>query len=333
MTRRTQSLILGLILSGACLYLALRPVEFGLLWESLKTMRLKWLPAIVAIPLLDISLRALRWKWLLPPEAKTKWADLFQILCIGLALNNILPLRLGELARAYLSRQKGKISFWTALATIFVERVLDSLVILGLFLAAASFWTLTPQLDQLHQVGKILFVVLLLALVAVIFMPSLGWGLDPSAPSQGFDPVKSFRKLLRQFRLGAAALKSPARLAAVSALSLLAWLVNASIFLFTAKAMGLASVSYPHSLALLASAGASTMLPAAPGYFGTMELIVSQVLRQMVEVSPELALSLAGVSHLGSYLPVTLLGIFFLYHTGHSLREIQKEVGEKIKNK
>jgi len=63
-----------------------------------------------------------------------KRSEVFQIACgtwIGFMANNVLPLRLGEFARAYsLSSQDKEISKSASLATIFVERMVFDLVAL-----------------------------------------------------------------------------------------------------------------------------------------------------------------------------------------------------------
>ena len=47
--------------------------------------------------------------------------------------NNLLPLRAGEVLRAYVVTRHGQ-SFWLTIATLLVERVLDGLAV-GLMLA------------------------------------------------------------------------------------------------------------------------------------------------------------------------------------------------------
>src|SRR6185369_475523 len=71
--------------------------------------------------------RAIRWRYLFPPGSEPP--GLVAANMIGYMVNNILPLRAGEFVRVYVVARRWGHGFWTALATLIVERVLDSLVI------------------------------------------------------------------------------------------------------------------------------------------------------------------------------------------------------------
>src|SRR5262249_59679685 len=77
-------------------------------------------------------MRAGRWYYLFPPGSRP--SHLFNALMIGYMGNNVLPLRAGEVVRALVVSRRGQ-RFWTVLATIVVERVLDGLAV-GLIVAA-----------------------------------------------------------------------------------------------------------------------------------------------------------------------------------------------------
>src|SRR5262249_974346 len=77
-------------------------------------------------------MRAGRWYYLFPPGSHP--SHLFNALMIGYMGNNVLPLRAGEGLRAYVASRRGQ-RFWTVLATIVVERVLDGLAV-GLIVVA-----------------------------------------------------------------------------------------------------------------------------------------------------------------------------------------------------
>ena len=53
---------------------------------------------------------------------------------VGFATNNLLPARLGELARAYLLRRRTGLRKTFVLASIFLERVFDGLALVALIL-------------------------------------------------------------------------------------------------------------------------------------------------------------------------------------------------------
>ena len=90
-------------------------------------------------------LRARRWRTILDPVApKLPLGPLWRSMAIGMMVNNVVPLRAGEFARAFaLTREVPAVSFSTALASLVVDRVFDAIVVLlllavGVVVAATS---------------------------------------------------------------------------------------------------------------------------------------------------------------------------------------------------
>ena len=77
-----------------------------------------------------VLFRTLRWQYLLAPIKIVSVKTLYPIVVVGYMANNILPLRLGEIVRAYYVGEKENVSKLASLATIAVERVLDGLTLL-----------------------------------------------------------------------------------------------------------------------------------------------------------------------------------------------------------
>src|SRR5207253_4059535 len=63
---------------------------------------------------------------------------LWHATAIGFMANNLLPVRAGEFARAYVAQQHLPVRFSTALASVGVERVLDGLLLVGLMMLAIA---------------------------------------------------------------------------------------------------------------------------------------------------------------------------------------------------
>jgi uncharacterized protein (TIRG00374 family) len=73
--------------------------------------------------LLWLVCRGKAWHTLL--RRRAAYRDVFFTLNEGYLINNILPFRLGEVARAYLLGRKAHLSFWDVLSTVLIERFLD----------------------------------------------------------------------------------------------------------------------------------------------------------------------------------------------------------------
>ena len=113
---KTWKILIGLAVSGGFLYLALRQVDFQELGRSLRYLRAIHFPGLILLVLVDGVARAIRWKLLLPQRAGITVWKLFRLETIGLAVNNVLPLRVGEFARIYLASREFGLPLLTVLA-------------------------------------------------------------------------------------------------------------------------------------------------------------------------------------------------------------------------
>lgn len=333
MIKKYVSAGLGVAVTVFFLYLALRRVSFAQLGEAASTLKLAWLVPMIGVVFTDLWIRAIRWRLLLSGAAgpdgtpiQAPVLKLFQLEAIGLGLNNILLLRLGEFLRAYLAGKELEISGIHALATIFVERALDMMALMTLFvIASAAVPETVPA--ALRAVAALAVVGLGLGLVAVSFLDrSLERG---GALWVGRLPEK-LRSLVRKAALGSRALRSAPVLAGAAALSLSLWLVDAGVYWMAGKAMGLSpGIGYGRSLVVLSTAAAASALPAAPGSFGTFEHFIKELLVGWSVAEPA-ALAYAGIVHLLFYLIVTFLGVACLYRLGHTFDSLTRAAKEHM---
>lgn len=328
--KRRLQVALGVLLSGGLLVLAFRGIPLSEMWPVLSRLRPLYLPALAGLVLTDLALRALRWRLLLRPAARVRPQVLFRLEAIGLALNNVLFLRLGELGRAYLGSRETGVPLATVFATVVVERCIDLGTILCLFGAASWF---QPELapPQLAKAAWIAGAALGMVVFGLPFLEgpartSRAWGaLARSRPAAG--------RFLDQIFAGARALHSVPAAAGVLALSAGVWLANGAMAFAASRSIGLvlprlegaSPLSFAESLVVLAAAGASSALPAVPGAFGPFEQAVKTVVSGW-GAPQATALAYAGVLHLSGYIVNTTLGAFFLYRAGHTLAGLRRDI-------
>jgi glycosyltransferase 2 family protein len=138
MTRGRWQTVIGAALTVLLLGWTLRDVRPDELLARLRSANL-WLLALAAVVATAIfPLRAARWVVLLEPIAPgLRFMDAWRAVAIGMMINNVLPARAGELARAYaLSRETRAVSFTSALASIALDRVFDALIVFALMFGA-----------------------------------------------------------------------------------------------------------------------------------------------------------------------------------------------------
>ncbi len=133
---------LGLLMSLACLAWAFWAIVFDPrnldeAKEAFVRARWGWLVPSLIVFWVAFLLRGLRWRLLLAPVQRVPLWQSYRAVMIGFGGNSLLPFRMGEVLRAVAIGSQVGVSKSSALATIFVERVIDGLGISGMFAAVA----------------------------------------------------------------------------------------------------------------------------------------------------------------------------------------------------
>jgi uncharacterized protein (TIRG00374 family) len=276
-----------------------------------------WLAAAAAFALLGLVARARRWALLFPPGDDPP--PLFPAMMIGYMANNVLPLRAGEVVRVVVAARRWHHGFWTIVATTIVERLLDSLVIVGIL---CTLVLLLPVPGYLVAGAITLFVVDLVgiaALVALTAWPArcrtLLERLTARWPSVQASGVRMFDTFVR----GLDGIRTVRRLPAV-----VAWTVVIWIFPVLAAWAGLRSVHlhlpFIASWTVLAFVGLGVSIPSAPGFVGVFHFAAMKAV-EIFGVSPEASLGFALVFHVSQIVPVTLVGWLYFLREPISLRD------------
>lgn len=314
----------GLGATAFFLWLGLRGVEYEQLRAALASASWAWLLPMGLIILLDLLVRALRWRVLLSRAAPgASVGELLRLEAIGLAVNNVLFMRLGELARAVLSARRLGVSVPTALASVAIERALDVAALLTIFLAAsAAAPGFAPQAVR-HGAALLLSAAVGALVVLAAAETSLAEGGFLERLLRRWPRLHDF---VEQLALGAAVLRSPSAAAQAAAYSLGLWSVDAGLYWAGARALNLGAImDYPRAVLALSWAGASSALPAAPGAIGTFEAVVRDILVRF-GAEPAQGFAYAVVCHAVMYILVTGIGLACLATLGVSLAGLQEDL-------
>lgn len=296
-------------------------------WQFLTTLRsvnVGFILIGVAFFTFNLGVRAIRWRLLLRPVLKTTLLDTFSYLMVGYVANNVLPLRIGELIRAYLlARQKGASSS-ALLATIVVERVFDILLLIVFAIALTVFMDVPPIVQaSVSSVGALAVLVLGVLLIGSFTTTDrlirLQEVLEKHLPAP---IVAKLFHLATTFITGLQSLKSARDVTAVVSLSVLAWtFVVCDAFVYL-KAFHL-DLPWLAAMFTVMAVNLGTMVPSSPGAFGVAHFMFVLALG-MWGVDREVALGFAVVRHGVTYLLTTGLGLLCLWTTGWSLGSIYK---------
>ncbi len=296
----------GTLLGAAFLWLAARNVDLARLAALISAASPAPLALMIFTVACELAIRGVKWSLLMRPAGRTRAWDAARLEAAALALNNVLPLRLGELARAAYGAEFFNINILTIASTIAAEKILDiaALLTLALLAAGASVLSSGPVNWRTAAIAAALLAIALASL-------------RPLAAR-----YPRLRRALDHLLLGLKALGRPGDAALVYLLALLQWCFNALNYYWVALALGLGAAITPLRCALLSFTGAAgSSVPGMPGYFGSFELAVASV-AQTWGVSREQGLAYAALGHIMSYLITTAIGLFFLYQLGHSLGAI-----------
>jgi uncharacterized protein (TIRG00374 family) len=263
-------------------------------------------------------------------------APLWHATAIGFMVNNLLPARAGEVARAYVAKRQLAVRFTTAIASVAVERVFDGLVLVGL-MALVLAWPASPGLGVISgsPIGAIaagvaiLFALILLAALAAAYRPGTASRLM-SRPIHALLPTRLADRaehMVEGALAGLAVLRHGPRLVGVVAWSFVLWGVSAASFALAFRAFGLV-LPFQAALLLQGVVALGVALPASPGFWGPFEAATRLTLT-LYGVGAEQAVSYAVTYHLTTFLPITLLGLYSQSRVHVRLAELRAADGER----
>lgn len=324
---------LGMVISAFFLWLVLRGLSLGEMWEELRGANYWWLLPGVAVYFLGVWARAWRWHYLLRPLKRISTKTMFPIVAIGYMGNNIYPARAGELLRAYVLRRREGVAISASLATIIVERAFDGVVMLAfVFLNLPELTRLTVDSGFVGSIRSLaiwgagifmaaVIVFLLMAALPAQALRVLGWFTDRLVPMRYREPVYRFGD---RFLDGMASLRSPADVLMVLITSVVIWLFETGKYWFVMHAFQF-KVSFFSLMLMNGIVNLWTTIPSAPGYIGTFDAPGIAVL-EAYGVTRTVATGYTLVLHAALWFPITLLGAYYMARESLSWGQVQAEM-------
>ncbi|MSP11926.1 MAG: flippase-like domain-containing protein [Chloroflexi bacterium] len=328
MRRNYLLALLGLLATIFFLTLALRNLDWSHLAEVLATTNYAWVLPALGCQLLGYWLRAQRWQEILRPTRTIPASRLFGPMMIGFAVNNLLPARVGEIARAVALGRQEHFSKSTALATIVVERVLDGLSLVFFLFLFSLFWPMPGWGIQVEEIAVAVFGVALVGMVLVILPGNLlvVWLEKVVRFLPGGLGVR-FITLLNTFISGLGSLGQTRTLLWLTPLSLGIWALESGAYYCLSLGFNLPFTLFERlgvAILVMVMANLGGLIPSSPGYVGTFHFFVITALSAF-QVQREVAVSFALIAHGGQYVMVTFIGVFFMVQNGWSIWRLSRE--------
>jgi glycosyltransferase 2 family protein len=333
--------IFGVLLSILLLWWALRDVSAAEVLHQIRAADPLLFGISIAVALSGFWIRAARWGLLiLPVGREVAFRPRLAATFIGFAANNVLPARVGEFARAFaLSRFTG-MRTEAAFATLVIERLLDGIILVGLLFGAMAAPGFPPVVQvggvNLRAAASVLAGIMALIVIGLFSMVvarrqtvRLAYAVTRLLPARLQEPALV---ALRSFASGLAVLRSPQLFVASVLLALVQWMFLALSYHLGFRAFGIDDVPFSGAIFLQSLISLAVAVPSSPGFFGPFEAAARAGLG-LWNVPGDQAISFAIGYHIAGYLPVTLIGVFYVWRMGltwSDVRHSEEAVEEEL---
>jgi uncharacterized protein (TIRG00374 family) len=314
---------LGALISVLFIWLALRGLRLDQFWGVVQKANYIWLIPGVAVFFVGMWVRAWRWHYLLGPIKKIPTKTMFPITAIGYMGNNIYPARAGEVLRAVILKRREGVPVSASLATIIVERIFDGVVMLAfVFVNLPELAKLTSSsgfignIQEAAVIGTGVFLSALVVFLLAAMFPQVTakvglWFIERLIPKRLHEKITG---IMKKFLDGLASLRSPFNVLMVFFTSVIIWLLETGKYWFVMHAFNF-SVSFFALMLMNGIVNLATTIPSAPGYIGTFDAPGIAVLTAY-GVDQATAAGYTLTLHVALWLPITLLGAYFMAREG-----------------
>lgn len=263
-----------------------------------------------------VTVISIRWGFLLRSSKPVPFRSLFRLVCIGYMGNNVYPLRSGEILRIVLLQIREGVPMARATTVVILERIFDGLVMLTFIVVALSLTGVaSPTIHSIVQFAAPVFVIALVVFFILASRPkSLSALIHQITRILPAALAEKINALGDDMIDGLQCFRSPADLAGAIITSYVSWMLEASVYWIVSWAFNM-NIDYGVALLVVGVVNLAGLIPASPGQFGVYEFFARTVLIA-AGVGEAVATAYALTIHLVIWLPVTLVGFYFLLRQG-----------------
>jgi|WetSurMetagenome_2_1015567.scaffolds.fasta_scaffold10875_4 glycosyltransferase 2 family protein len=306
--------------AAAALYWVFRDVKIGELRRDL--LNICWPLAVLGMAV-DVGryvTQSIRWRFLLEPIGRISFGKTFKALYAGVFLNLILPLRMGEAARAYLASRFSGARFPTVVSTMFVEYIIDGIWMAAGIGVTALFVTLPANVAL---AARILGIVMLAVVALFVFFVVVrgSESLFTGVPGRRFGPVRRLTRFLDTIRGGLRVVGRSNFLWASFAVSSFDFLFHIVAFWILMIAYGI-NLPFEVAAAILLFVFVGLIIPTTPSNVGTFQFLCKLGL-MLFGVDATKAAGFSVVFFVLVLLPQAAIGCVAFLMSGEKLWEIR----------
>jgi uncharacterized protein (TIRG00374 family) len=295
--------LLGVGLSALFLWLAVRNANLDAVGDALADADLGYVLLAVLVLGVGYGFQALRWKQIADTPALPVRA-FYGMAIGGLACNNVLPVRIGELLRAGWLSRDAPMTGGRAFGSVVLDRMCDVVTVAVFFAIGLQAPAKAEWLVRL-AVGALLTVLLIAGALVVARVYTTKRHTRPERTPRG-----RFMSILRDT---VAMLGEPIgrhRAARWIGLSACTWGLSAFASALVARSVGI-ELTPLEAVFLTSALALGVAIPSSPGYIGTYQWIGVAALG-LLDVPVDQALAFSILMHASWYVPTTLAGGAFI---------------------
>ena len=294
---KDPKVIIGVVISFAGIYWAFKDFVFFDFKQSIQQIELAYLLLATLFLWGSVWLRGLRWKWLFKESASPSVASLYRAELIGYFGNNVLPLRLGEILRAYIVGKENNLPKSFVFGTVVLERLMDmfALIFFGIILLILYPFEEGWVGDYILKGGSVILIIIFALIIISRFKLK--------------STENKILKIFNQIMDGLLSIRKKSIIPVVIS-SILIW----SIYLLDVHLIQRAfqfNLSWTQSLAILVISSLVLSIPSAPGMIGTFHAAVKYTMVDLFAFTPNEGNSFAILMHAYGYILFTLLGAYY----------------------
>lgn len=332
-SRKTKQIVRqipGYLIAIACLVWVFHGIHAERLFQQVKSIRWGWIVLAVFFDTFSYYAQGLRWELLLRPRGKISSLKTTQAIYIGLFTNEIVPLRAGELVRAYLVSRWIPTGFFTVVPSMIIERLSD-----GIWLAIGIGVTaiLVQLPSNLVKAADILGILVLAGAGLFVYLVVREEKIMAEGhPKEhtGFKPFLFFIRLIERLAEGI-------REIGISRYLFLSFFASSLVLISQILSFWLVMLGYGIMVpvwigaAVLLIEHLGTTIPNAPSNLGTYQFFTVVGL-SLFGVDKTTATGFSVVVFIVLTIPLWLIGLFAISRSGMTLKEIRAEITKIVKH-
>jgi uncharacterized protein (TIRG00374 family) len=318
MKNKPLQLAFAIVISAIGLFFAFKDIEWQDFIHELGSINLFWYIGGMMGMVVILFIRAMRWKIFLLPLGSFSTIKLYKGTIAGFFTNYVLPFRIGEVVRAYITGKFIEKKGTVLLPSIIIERMIDG-VSFFLFVVIFSFFIDLPLSNKQILIVRILLIAILVLFFVAIFLYYRLRDKITLFLEKKEGKVANFLRDLHHGMLALYKVKHPIK---IIIYSFSIWFVTGLTYWAGIKACHI-ELGFIEAFILMVSAMIAIAIPAAPGFVGTFHAAIVATLVAL-NIDKSTAASYAFLQHLIGLIPICLFGFIHFLEANVSFKDIRK---------